>query len=109
MNALLPLFRKLDIGIFPNSRPSGSNDEKGVSLTEKGFEASPRSAHIYYHARIPKARFVIRQLVIRLERRSDRWRLESSFSIGHETGLALEAADSLLRDLKSRRNDVATL
>ena len=68
------------------------------ALQESGFEADGSKPDLYYHARVPKMRFVIRQRVIRLERRRDRWQLVRSFSIARETQLALEAADALLKD-----------
>lgn len=66
------------------------------ALQGKGFEASKRSADIFYHSRVPNARIVTRQRVIRLERRSDKWRLVRSFSIARETHLALKAAESMV-------------
>lgn len=68
-------------------------------LKNKGFEMSPRSNRLFYHPSTPGKRFAIDQRVIRFERkgRNRRWQLVKSYSIVHETHLALVDIDLILR------------
>lgn len=69
-------------------------------LAEHGFKLSSRGHNTYRSLQVPDRRFVIRQRVVRLERkdlerRSRRWRLDSSYSISSQLHLARNALDHL--------------
>lgn len=77
-----------------------SLDEFTSSLAEHGFTLGPRGRNVYKSLQNPDRSFVIRQRVVRLERknpekRSHRWRLDSSYLISSQLHLAGEALDTL--------------
>ena len=80
-----------------------SLEEFTSSLTEQGFELSSRGHNIYWSRQISERRLVIRQRVVRLERkntekRSHQWRLDSSYLISSQLHIAKNALDNLNSD-----------
>lgn len=70
------------------------------AIVQKGFEILPRGHSVYLNSKAPNYRFVVRERVVRLERKEMRkWQRVRSFSIAKDLHLALAIADSLNVDI----------
>jgi hypothetical protein len=80
-----------------------SLDEFIKGIVQKGFEITPRGRSVYQNSKAPNYRFVVKERVVRLERKmvdkSRKWQRVRSFSIVHDLYLALAIADSLNVDI----------